>query len=586
MKKILTVALSGILFSADAQIQSWPPGGTTPSPMGFMLPANRYVPSTKRFNLVWADQWFNLPIPKIQFVAQNYVATQKIFDYQVADYRAFNPNFLCTIYHLANGLNPFHNDDAPPPHTQTGSGCIGVVAPAGYVCEADNYFWPWLASQSIATGSAQYENMFQHFDMVDSVHRVWHTDPYWHMNLSNTDWRTYVGDICINWMSGNQNEGCFFDVSVETMVAPLFNPKVGDPAPYNFNWYITPHGPAGSTINTLNDFAIWMNNQYLNYYQYLYQRFHSAVVDYLVLPNTDQMITGWYDPTWTDGDLNGETIDGAMMESFGNATGSDMYLTLERGLRHITGRGKILIAQFYNNTQPERYRRTGMYMLIKNENSFINLADGNVDWFPEYEIDLGDQSAVPANINSLRVAGSGSASLFRRDYAEGTVLCNTSANVFTYTLTGSNWNKVVTSGGGAVDANGNIATQNISLAPVSSTVMVNPSDCIILKNTTSTGVQENSSPQIEMIVAQNLSEDEVTINIASQNNYFAEIFLSDRVGRKLTVVFSGNLNAGENNFNIDISALAAGIYFVTTRYDTAISGASKNNLVVRKIVKM
>lgn len=583
MKIFFTIALCTILFCADAQIQSWPPGGNTPGPMQFILPANRYIPSTKRFNLVWADQWFGLSSAKIQFVAQNYVATQKIFANQVSDYRAFNPNFLCTIYHLANGLNPLHNDDAPVPHTQTGSGCIGVVAPLGFVCEADNYFFPWLATNSITPASVQYENMFQHFDVIDSVHRVWHSDPFWHMNLSSSDWRNYVGDICINWMNGNQNEGCFFDVSVETMVSPLYNPNAGDPPPYNFNWYITPHGPVGATINTLNDFAIWMNNEYLNYYQYLYTRFHTATIDYLVIPNTDQMITGWYDPTWLDGNANGETIDGAMMESFGNATGSDMYLTLERGLRHITGRGKILIAQFYNNAQTERYRRTGMYMLIKNENSFINLVDGNVNWFPEYEIDLGDQSAVPAIIDSLRVAGSGSASLFKRDYANGMVLCNTSANVFTFTLTGSNWNQVLTSGGGAVDVNGNIASQFISLAPVSSTVVVYPSDCLILKNTTSTEVAENISSPFEMIVAQNLSENKVTIHISTKKTCRTEIFLSDMFGRKLATVFNGELNTGENKFEVDVRDLAAGIYFIAMHPDAA---GDKDYLMTWKFVKM
>src|ERR1051325_4246171 len=100
-----------------------------------------------------------------------------------------------------------------------------------------------------------------------------------------------------------------------------------------------------------------------------------------------------------------------------------------------------------------------MYMLIKNANSFINIADGTVNWFPEYEIDLGNQSPVPPIIDSLRVTGSGSASLFKRDYANGMVLCNTSANVLSHTLPGNNWYQVITSGGGAVDANGNIAAQ-------------------------------------------------------------------------------------------------------------------------------
>ena len=70
------------------------------------------------------------------------------------------------------------------------------------------------------------------------------------------------------------------------------------------------------------------------------------------------MVTTVYDPTWTDGNASGETIDGAMMESFGGYRGQDMWLSMERCIRHITGRGKILIAQFYDATEVERLRQT------------------------------------------------------------------------------------------------------------------------------------------------------------------------------------------------------------------------------------
>src|SRR5689334_8938530 len=93
-------------FHSNAQVQSWPPGGITPSPYTLQLPSSRYVPSTKRYNLVWADQFFGQPAGKIEFIAKNYVGTQKIFSYQANDYRAFNPNFLVISYHLAAGLNP------------------------------------------------------------------------------------------------------------------------------------------------------------------------------------------------------------------------------------------------------------------------------------------------------------------------------------------------------------------------------------------------------------------------------------------------------------------------------------------------
>jgi hypothetical protein len=537
--------------------------------MVFQLPANRYVPSTKRYNLIFADQLFGLPQNKIQFVAQNYVATQKIFSYQADDYRAINSNFLVVSYHLANGLNPQHHDDCPDPKNNTGSGFIGVVAPNGFVSEWNDYFLPWLSTHSIAVGSNQYEAMFQHYDTIDSTHRVWHIDPFWNMNLENPDWRTYFGDILINWLNGNENEGAFIDVSVETMVSPLYHPNQNDPTPYNFNWYISPHGPAGYTINTLNDFAAWMNNQYLNYYQYIYQRFHTGVVDYLVLPNTDQMVTGWYDPVWADGNGGGETIDGAMMENFGSYTGSDMYLTLERGMRHLTGRGKILIAQFSDTSQYERYRRVGMYMLIKNENSFLCIQPGHVNWFPEYEIDLGDQSTLPNNLDSLRISGSGSNALFKRDFADGMVLCNTSGTQMSYTPIGSNWNKVITSGGGDVDNLGMIASQSIQYVPVLGTVTINPSECVILKKLSGTSIAENRIENYTMKVYELNGQFNIEIN--SLENFHDEIFISDLTGRILKNIYSGNIHKGLNLFQISNQKLSAGLYFVGLKKTRTVS---------------
>src|SRR5260221_551915 len=111
--KMKSLLLLFFVLAADAmaQVQLWPPGGQKPSPYSLQLAANRFVPSTKRYNMVWADQLYGLPAGKIEFVAKNYVGTQKIFNYQAADYRTFNSNFLILAYHLALGLNPQHNDD-------------------------------------------------------------------------------------------------------------------------------------------------------------------------------------------------------------------------------------------------------------------------------------------------------------------------------------------------------------------------------------------------------------------------------------------------------------------------------------------
>ncbi len=470
------------MFSVFAQIQSWPPSGIEASPIttGMHLPANRFVPSSERYNLVWADELFPSTAGINQFIAQNYVASQKMSASQGNVYRAFNSNFIVISYHLSNGINPEHYTDCPLPH---GTSDIVSCTPTGWVSEWSSYFLPWLASESIKQNSTLYEQMFQHFLNVDSINRVWHSDPQWTMSLSDTNWCNYLCEVTLNWMSGNQNEGCFFDVAVEEMPG-LFNPASGDPSPYNFNWELSPYGPAGDSVYNLTDFSNWMNNQYLGYFQTVYKKFHSSSCDYLIIPNVDQMITGWYDETWMDGDINGESIDGAMTESFGDATGSDMYLTLSRALEHITGRGKILEVQYYDSSQTERYRRTGMYMLIKNENSFINVSMGTATWFPEYEIDLGNQSVLPTDISSLRVAGSDDASLFRRIYQYGMVLCNTADTTMHYRLSGKNWQVIVTSGGGIVSDQGVKAPQILTLVPADSTVSVPASGCLMLKNTT------------------------------------------------------------------------------------------------------
>ncbi|HUI93388.1 MAG TPA: T9SS type A sorting domain-containing protein [Chitinivibrionales bacterium] len=548
--------------TAFCQVQSWPPGGTTPSPVtaAMKLPSNRYVPSTKKYNLVWADELVGMPTGKIQFIARNYAASQKMSASQAGDYRAYNPDFLCIIYHLSNGINPQNNSDCPLPH---GTTPITSCTPQGWVSEWDNNFVPWLASAGIALGSGRYEQMFQHYVSVDSNNRVWHGDPQWTMCLENADWQKYVADVSINWMTGEQDDGAFFDVCVETMVPGLYHPQQGDPAPHNFNWYLSPYGPAGYTVATLGDFATWMNGQYLGYWQSIYKRFHTASADFLILPNIDQMTTGWYDPVWTEGGAAGETIDGAMMENFGNATGGDMYLTLSRAVKHLTGRGKILIAQFYDTTQTERYRRTGMYMLVKNENSFINiLGPGAPGWFPEYEISLGDQSPVPADISALRVAGSDASSLFRRDYQNGMVLCNTSGSAMNYAIPGNNWNTVTTSGGGSVSNAGAIAPQSITFTPVTAQVSVPAYGSLILTNNTA-----------------------VTTSISRMRSGAGQLF-SGPVNGVITVHRPGMVSvygldgvlkikkqALGIKANIDISDLTRGIYIIK------VAGASESRIM-------
>ncbi len=548
----------------ESQIPSWPPGGNSPASFAGAenLPGKRFLPSTKRWNLVWADQivpnWVTQG--QVEFAARNYIGTQKIFANQAEQFRNFNPNFLVIIYHLAAGLNPAKNSDCPDPKNHGGEDFIGVVAPEGYVAEYPTHFIPWLENNSIPLNSQKFESMFQHYDTIRYENRVWHSDPYWLMNINNSDWQQYICDITLEWMKGNSNEGCFFDVAVETNCS-LYNPKKGNPEPGNFEWWESPHYPAGysNTVKTRQDFAQWMNAGFSTYFKKIYKAFHSGAQDYLVIPNVDQMVTTVYDPVWLDGSNGEQAVDGAMIESFGGYTGFDMWQTLERSFRHLTSRGKILIAQFYNASDYERLRRTGMYMLIKNENSYINiLSGGGVEWYPEYEIDLGSQTQLPDMFDELRVAGNGWRSLWKRDYEKGMVLCNTSDDVINYSLDGEGWQKIVTTGGGPVSDEGIPESQKTEYKETGRSIDIEPGNCVVLARKFPEVVEPEVSPQRQIGSIRQLSGDEYGITILFEG--FTEISCFDLYGRIIGNIHSWYNRAGEM-IKFSTGTFASGVYF-------------------------
>lgn len=556
-------------FYSLAQVPVWPPGGNKPAVFSGAgnLPAGRYLPTTKRWNLIWADQIVpNWVTPgKIEFAAKNYIGTQKIFAAQAEHFRNYNPNFLILIYHLAAGLNPAKNSDCPDPKNNSGDDYIGVVAPEGYVSEYTTHFLPWLDKNAIEVNTPKFESMFQHYDTSSYQNRVWHSDPYWLMNINNANWQGYISEITINWMKGNNNEGCFFDVAVETNCS-LYNPKNGNPEPRNFDWWGSPHYPAGfsETVKTRQDFAVWMNTGFLAYFKSIYKSFHSNQKDYLVIPNVDQMVTSVYDPYWLDGSDGDETVDGAMIEGFGGYTRSDMWLTLERSFRHLTSRNKIFIAQFYTNSDYERLRRTGMYMLIKNETSYINiLGNGDIEWYPEYEIDLGNQKPLPAKFDDLRVAGSGWRSLWKRDYENGMVLCNTSETIMSFSPEGNGWKKITTTGGGGVSDEGIPATQQILLTDIGSSVEIGPGDCVILTKQEPNRVSTKTQNPALVIIPGIISGEEGIKVLCSG---YMEIQCFDLSGKRVQTVYTGNVTENQIIY-INAEGLISGVYLCRVTVD-------------------
>jgi hypothetical protein len=283
------------------------------------------------------------------------------------------------------------------------------------------------------------------------------------------------------------------------------------------------------------------------------------------------MVTTVYDPVWMDGDGNGETIDGAMIEGFGNYRGQDMYLTLERCIRHITGRGKILIAQFGADTPKERYRRTAMYMLVKNDNSYIYINPGEVGWYPEYEIDLGKYFSIPKTLDELRIEGQGWQSLWRRDYENGLILCNTSENSFTINTPDvpvnnndicKEWFIIQTSGGGEVSEDGQKLSQTLIKIPQqpSTQLHIEPSECLIIYSDFFADVELSSQYRNSISISPNPANEELLLKV-NQDLIGKQYIITSIVGNE---IFTGKITSEKNL--IDVSKFSYGIYFLKIVY--------------------
>src|SRR5262245_48836258 len=102
---VLAIALAPVAALAG----SHPPGVPYPLTPAAMQPAGlaHPLPSTRRYVLVWKDQIIpgNITAAQADWVPLHYVGTQKLFQAQIDQYRAINPNFLMLVYHLAFGLN-------------------------------------------------------------------------------------------------------------------------------------------------------------------------------------------------------------------------------------------------------------------------------------------------------------------------------------------------------------------------------------------------------------------------------------------------------------------------------------------------
>lgn len=425
-------AIACVLCAAGAALaDSHPKGVTYPLTPAAIQPSGlaQPLPSTRRYVLIWKDQLADavqsISAAQKQFIVTHYVGTQKVFQNQIDEYRAMNPNFLVLVYHLAYGLNGA--DQANPVGNITGPNAFGQ--------EDTDVFTPYVNAHSLAR-----ENAYQH-DGAST--RVSYPDPFWLMDVTSPEWTQYMADTMTTWahtFATTQADGFFFDVAFHPWYQ--YTPAT---------WWSTFAG--GSSHTAL---ATWWNPRAKQYFDALRAAFAPTAshARYLIIPNPDALVDE--EPEFLD------STDGVFTENWQTiAAGGDWPDSLRRICRYATSAGKVWMADVTATgtslSMQDREYLIGSYLLVRNGTSYIMFGNSDITWYPEYEIDLGGYLAEPPlDIEQLKVGG-----LYERDYVAGVVYVNPSATAQTANVPKA-MKRATWTGGGDVDAQGNLPAYTLS----------------------------------------------------------------------------------------------------------------------------
>jgi len=215
---------------------------------------------------------------------------------------------------------------------------------------------------------------------------------------------------------------------------------------------------------------------------------------YYYLPNLGGLVTSLDRTDYGVGD--GGMNEGFCRPSEGNywpITGG--WGLASNRLLSVAANNKIILCEttVSESNVVDRMFVFGTYLLLKGPYSYIHMIDGdlggldgNLVWWPEYGIDLGDYSAhsttheLPPNSASLKTASG----VYVRKYAKGRVLVNPTGYDLTYPLT-TTWYMVgpdQVSGGGAVSSSGTTSGSFSSVAVSGSVTVVAYSATVLLSS--------------------------------------------------------------------------------------------------------
>lgn len=374
----------------------------------------RQFPDTTTQIVVFSDQLNTSAMTEgqFQFAATHYAGSQKLPRDATRRLRGYNPNYLVLHYRLGQGLG----------YRTAGVNC----QPAGnfiQIIDGNSWIQEWPGD-----GVVQPNWFFQWAGQP----RVYGCDFGWYlMELNDPGWRAWWSAQVIQQLQNNENDGVFADSYHVPNYGFTWNPNlpVVDAA-FESAW-----------AQRHRDFTDYIRTQFAGGWKWI--------------PNIGNSVTT-RDPS------DYSNVDGVMVEQFASwgrgryFSESDWRLQLNRTLS-LVALDKIVIAQNYPNQGDinERMFMLGTYLLIKGARTYVNLLGygQNVQWLPEYSINLGAPSldSTPANI-SLLLDPAWNA--YVRHYQNGIVVVNPSTTATAEFPLDRTYLAVTPEGGGVISGTG------------------------------------------------------------------------------------------------------------------------------------
>jgi hypothetical protein len=405
--------------------------GTAAGGAGGGTSSKRPWPDSTAKTLILADQLPNgMTAGQRQFVVSHMVGTQKLTLADSQPLRALAPDFLVLHYHLAIWQS------APSVSFIVDGMSWGNDYPT--VTTNESWFWHNTAGMRVAATD----------------------DGKLLMNLGDAGFVAYWKQSFLAQAAAGDYDGVFAD----SASPDLLQWEAQSPAEPR----LAGTGVRDTAITELG------GKTYIQAWQTFIADLDAALAGQglALIPNTGSFTTSW---DTTDYSLTaGVFVEGFADPSFAPA---DWQRSMNQVLA-LVAKHKIVIAQNYLAAATDVAKRLyylANYLLVRGDRTYLDyFAAGPLEWYPEWDVDLGAPTTSAATVADLAAGGA-----YQRAFANGWAVVNPGTTSVTLTFP-AGARQVVPQGGGAVDGSG-ATSGSVSYAPATSLTLAPATAAIVLK---------------------------------------------------------------------------------------------------------